>query len=283
VYPCYQAQENGLPARDPAESGERNRVPWLTMRLRGQKVLARCDERGQPIADSGRVEIRYSPNDGRKYQALTANLEPLGGERVLPDDHCGPAEAPPPRDAPKKEAAARSGERGGARPRAMPRKSEARDHHRAVEAGTVLAYADGACSGNPGPAGLGVLVEDGEGRRELSEYLGTGTNNVAELTAILRVAELFAGDPRPIEIRTDSQYSIGVLSKGWKAKANIELVARVKQALARVPAVRLVYVPGHAGVPGNERADELARAAVVARASSGWVTLAPVAKSARPG
>jgi ribonuclease HI len=130
-------------------------------------------------------------------------------------------------------------------------------------------YADGACSGNPGPAGLGISSTDGA---ELSEYLGSATNNVAELTAVLRVAEKYADDPRPIEIRTDSQYAIGVLTKGWKAKANTELVAQVKKALARMGDVHLTYVPGHSGVAGNERADELARAAIVARASSGWVS-----------
>ena len=61
-----------------------------------------------------------------------------------------------------------------------------------------------------------------------------------------------------------------MLSKGWKAKANVELVAEVKKALKRLPGVRLLYVPGHAGVAGNERADALARAAVTARRSSGW-------------
>jgi ribonuclease HI len=118
------------------------------------------------------------------------------------------------------------------------------------------------------------VVADEEGARsELSEYLGTATNNIAELTAILRVAEKYAGDPRPVEIRTDSQYSIGVLSKGWKAKANTELVAEVRRALAMMADVHLTYVPGHSGFAGNERADELARAAIVARRSSGWLTV----------
>lgn len=101
---------------------------------------------------------------------------------------------------------------------------------------------------------------------DCSEYLGEATNNVAELTAILRAAELLPVGAAAV-VRTDSQYSIGVLQKGWKAKANQELVAKVKTALAARKGWRLEYVPGHAGVAGNERADELAREAVASRKS----------------
>jgi ribonuclease HI len=120
-----------------------------------------------------------------------------------------------------------------------------------------------------------VVVIEGDRRRELSEYLGIGTNNVAELTAILRVVEALAGgEARPVTIFTDSSYAIGVLQKGWKAKANVELVAEVKQALKRLASVELRYVPGHSGVPLNERADALATESVRRRATRAWTTLA---------
>ena len=130
----------------------------------------------------------------------------------------------------------------------------------------IAIFTDGACSGNPGPAGLGVVVVD-EGRRvELSEYLGLHTNNIAELTAVLRaLGEIPEG--RPAMIYTDSQYSIGVLQKGWKAKANVALVAELRAVLKTRPAVKLAYVPGHSGVLLNERADQLAREAVEGRKS----------------
>src|SRR5690606_30830355 len=107
--------------------------------------------------------------------------------------------------------------------------------------GAIIVYADGACSGNPGPAGLGVVIMDGDERRELSEYLGEGTNNIAELTAIKRAAEALAGRDEPIHMFTDSSYSIGVLTKGWKAKKNPELVASVKRALNELPNAELRY------------------------------------------
>ncbi|WP_437782214.1 ribonuclease HI [Sorangium sp. So ce1097] len=245
-------------------------MPWVRASLRGQTVYARADAAGAlSTEEGGGVEIRYKPHDGRRYRARADNLT-IVDPKVLPDETCGPAEA---------VVKARAGEQpegaGGAAPGAPPgparaqRKASARGATAAapVPEGAVIVYADGACSGNPGPAGLGVVVIDGGRRIELSEYLGTGTNNIAELTAILRALEEVEPG-RPIVIHTDSQYSIGVLQKGWKAKANVELVASLREALeARRPPARLVYVPGHAGVLLNERADALAREAVRERKS----------------
>jgi ribonuclease HI len=213
------------------------------------------------VADGGRVEIRYKANDGRLYQARADNLEVVDGT-PLPDDTCAPAAAvskPEPRAAgAAKPSAGRDGEPG----RASPNPSGA--PRAAHPAGSIIVYADGACSGNPGPCGLGVVFIDGPRRVELSEYLGEGTNNIAELTAVLRaLAE--APAERAMMIYTDSQYTIGVVQKGWKAKANQALVAELRAALASRPAARLSYVPGHAGVLLNERADALAREAVSGR------------------
>lgn len=126
-----------------------------------------------------------------------------------------------------------------------------------------IAYTDGACTGNPGPAGAGFIVIAPDGKiREGFENLGVGTNNIAELTGVLRAVEGVPNDGVPLVVHTDSKYAIGVLTKGWKAKANQELIAKIKRALSLRPNVSMVYVPGHAGVPLNERADELAREAV---------------------
>ena len=117
--------------------------------------------------------------------------------------------------------------------------------------------------------GIGVLVLWDDKREELSEYLGHGTNNVAELTAIERGLDLAeAAAPardRPIRVYTDSAYSIGVLSMGWKAKANQELVARIRSRLSQFIDVTFIKVAGHAGIPENERCDELARDAITNR------------------
>jgi ribonuclease HI len=222
--------------------------------------LARCDAQGVLSESAGKVEIRYRPQDGKAYHALARNLEPVKSEGVLPDDHCSEAHAPS--EPPAKKSGGRKSSGGD--------KASAKAPERAIAGDHVIAYTDGACSGNPGPAGLGVvLVHDSE-QRELSEYLGVGTNNVAELTAILRALEAHIGSPLPLVVHTDSQYAIGVLSKGWKPKVNQALIESIKERMREVKQLKLVYVPGHAGVPLNERADQLARAAVVARASAGW-------------
>ena len=116
-----------------------------------------------------------------------------------------------------------------------------------------------------------MVAIDGGKRRELGEYLGVGTNNIAELTAIDRALDLVGADAgaRPVRVYTDSSYSIGVLSKGWKAKANQELIARMRRRLATLPNVEFVKVSGHAGVPENERCDELARDAITGRWRNG--------------
>ncbi|MEC7518916.1 MAG: ribonuclease H [Myxococcota bacterium] len=241
-------------------------MPWKPMLLRGAKVLARVDAAGEPVAEGGRVEIRYKPNDGRAYRAGVRNLTPVDGAAILPDAHCAEAEVPESQPSAK----------GGARKpkKKSSKKSAAPPPH---EEGAIIVYADGACSGNPGPAGLGVLILDGDDSRELSEYLGEGTNNVGELTAILRAASELAGTDKPVRIYTDSQYSIGVLTKGWKPKKNKELIRDVKAALAQIDDVVLHYVPGHAGHDFNEKADQLAREAVETRGKRGWEPVTPFA------
>ncbi len=215
-------------------------MPWIEALLRGQTVLALANDKGQLLAQGGRVEIRYKPNDGRAYRAAVANLSPKPGGRLLPDDACAPAVASPPKASSKSASPA--------------------PHER--PATEWLAYTDGACSGNPGPAGSGMVVIAPGGKiHEGFEYLGQATNNVAELTAVMRGAECIPRDAKTAAVMTDSKYAIGVLSKGWKAKVNQELIARARQVLAG-RALILVYVPGHAGVALNERADELAREAV---------------------
>jgi ribonuclease HI len=225
-------------------------MPWLEATLRGQRVLARAKEDGTLSIEGGRVEIRYSPKDGRAYRAAARNLEIVGGTKLLGDEACVPAKA---------AEAVQSGRAGawapGPRAPGTPPGSG--------PATGWIAYTDGACSGNPGPAGCGIVLVSPTGKlHEGFEYLGEATNNVAELTAILRAVEWLPTHARSVVVHTDSQYAIGVLQKGWKAKVNQDLVARAKRAV-EARGAHLVYVPGHQGVPLNERADALAREAVL--------------------
>ena len=81
--------------------------------------------------------------------------------------------------------------------------------------------------------------------------------------------------PRPVTrtvvVHTDSQYSIGVLARSWKAKANQALIAEIRAELAPMPRVVWHWVRGHVGVDLNERCDELARLAIANRRSTDQV------------
>jgi ribonuclease HI len=219
-------------------------MPWIRYKLRDSEVWARVDDSGALVPDeAGRVEVVYKAVPGAKvYRAAARNLTPAGGEAV--EIEVGAAAEPP---APKKSATGASPVTGK------------------IPADAIHVWTDGACTGNPGPAGIGVVVIDGDKRREHSEYLGPGTNNIAELTAVLRGLDMVGDPQRPVRVYTDSSYSIGVLSMNWKAKANVELVAEIRDRLRAFPRLAFVKVAGHAGIPENERCDQLARDAVVRR------------------
>lgn len=140
----------------------------------------------------------------------------------------------------------------------------------------LFAYTDGACSGNPGPGGWGVVLVARDGgrelrRRELSGGEEHSTNNRMELMAAINALEVLER-PSSITIVTDSAYVKdgitkwiqGWQRKGWKTAGgqpvkNVELWQRLLAASARHDEVHWNWVKGHAGHPENERADELAR------------------------
>jgi ribonuclease HI len=139
----------------------------------------------------------------------------------------------------------------------------------------ILAYTDGACSGNPGPAGIGVVLVCGDHRREISEYLGEATSNIAELSAVVRALSAIKDRTRDVLVYSDSQYTIGVLTQNWKARANKELIEQARALASAFSRLRLSWVPGHAGVAENERCDVLAKAAIRARRGQSGVPLEP--------
>jgi len=221
------------------------------MRFKGERVFVKADDSGKPELDgAGRAEMKYRETDAKSYRPSAGNLLP-DGEMSSPSSSSS--------SSPSSFLSA-SSTPSSPRPKAKPKATTPGGH-------ALELWTDGACSGNPGPMGIGVVAIDGGKRRELGEYLGVGTNNIAELTAIDRALDLAGTDlaKRPVRIYTDSAYSIGVLSKNWKAKANQELIARMRRRLAGLHNIEFVKVSGHAGIPENERCDELARDAITGR------------------
>jgi len=137
----------------------------------------------------------------------------------------------------------------------------------------VEVYADGACKGNPGPGGWGVLLVAGGKERELHGGEPATTNNRMELTAVIRALEALK-QPSKVCVYTDSQYVQKGMTewmsswkrRGWrtadhKPLKNEDLWKHLDE-LARNHKVEWHWVRGHAGHPGNERADALANRGV---------------------
>ena len=137
----------------------------------------------------------------------------------------------------------------------------------------VEIWTDGACKGNPGPGGWGALLRAGVHEKELFGGDPDTTNNRMELTAVIEALGLLKRRCRII-VHTDSQYvKLGVtewlpmwIRRGWKtagnkAVKNADLWRRLAQ-LAAEHDIDWRWVKGHAGVPGNERADALANRGV---------------------
>ena len=136
------------------------------------------------------------------------------------------------------------------------------------------AYTDGACRGNPGPGGWGVVLEREDGAvRELRGAVAQTTNNRMELQAAIEaLAALPAG--AAVELVTDSEYVMKGITewlerwkrKGWRTAAGKPVRNQeLWQNLERLAAAREVawrWVRGHSGVAGNERADALANQAI---------------------
>ena len=139
----------------------------------------------------------------------------------------------------------------------------------------IEVFTDGACLGNPGPGGWGVLIIDSDGRRELNGGEADTTNNRMEMLAAIRALEATA-DAASITLFTDSQYvKNGITSwiKGWKRNGwknaskqpvkNRDLWEQL-DALTQGRVIEWKWVKGHSGHPENERVDELARAGAAA-------------------
>ena len=218
-----------------------------------QSVWANVDDDGQLVIENGRVAIRYQNEEGAKvYQASPQNI---GGAATE-----------------KKASKSKSKKRtkddiegfdeniweNPAGECVVETTSRVDTEIAAPKPGEAQIYTDGACKTNPGPCGSGLVVVTEDDVIDIFQYVGIGTNNIGELFAI-KLALDYCPDVTNLRIFTDSSYAIGVLDKGWKAKANKKLIETIKEQIADLSAtLTFVKVKGHSGDPLNERADQLA-------------------------
>lgn len=134
----------------------------------------------------------------------------------------------------------------------------------------VEIFTDGACSGNPGPGGYGVILRFGEHTKELSGGEHETTNNRMELTGVI-IGLSALKEPCEVTLTTDSKYVVDSITKGWvygwqkkgwiksdkKPALNVDLWKQLLPLLEKHK-VNFVWVKGHAGPPENERCDQLA-------------------------
>lgn len=124
----------------------------------------------------------------------------------------------------------------------------------------VIIYTDGACSGNPGPGGWGALLVWGKKALEISGHEDHTTNQRMELTAVIKALERLKR-PCDVIVYTDSQYVVGVMTQGWKRRANLDLLERLDK-LCQIHQVEFKWVRGHNGNRYNEWVNRVAQEAV---------------------
>jgi ribonuclease HI len=130
----------------------------------------------------------------------------------------------------------------------------------------IKIYTDGAAKGNPGPGGYGVVLKYGQHRKELSGGFRLTTNNRMELLGVIIGLEALKTNEHKITVYSDSKYVTDAINKKWlskwiktgfKRKKNIDLWQRLIPLLEKYD-ITFNWVKGHAGIPENERCDQLA-------------------------
>ena len=130
----------------------------------------------------------------------------------------------------------------------------------------ITIYTDGSSRGNPGPGGYGTVMKYKAHRKEMSEGFRKTTNNRMELLAVIIGLEALKVQQANVTVYSDSKYVVDAVEKGWlagwtrkdfKGKKNKDLWLRFHDVYQK-HRVKFQWVKGHAGIPENERCDQLA-------------------------
>lgn len=207
---------------------------WKRMSFKGNKVWVAMNDDKSFFEKENKLQIKYGLKQDYEYLIKKENIKPV--TQAIPKGERNKSE----KNISKKEG----------------------NKQINSDKNVINIFTDGASSGNPGPSGIGVYMIYKERKKEISEFIGNATNNIAELTAIKRALEELKKFDIPVFIYTDSNYSLGVLTKDWKVQANKELIVEIKKLLTKFKKVEIIKVKGHAGIIENEIADRLATSAI---------------------
>jgi ribonuclease HI len=214
---------------------------WKRRMFKKNKVWVATDPEGNALVYKNKVLIKYQLDQDYEYWVHPGSIHDI-----------------PDADSTRKQEQTKPSQKN----RALKDKPNTGSQPAGMKNRTVIIYTDGASSGNPGPSGIGVVMQHGGQEREISKFIGHTTNSVAELTAVQIALQSLKRKDLPVRLYTDSSYVYNLLMSGWKARKNIPLVCAIKKLMAQFADVQIFKVQGHAGVIENERADRLATSAI---------------------
>ena len=220
-------------------------INWKRMVFKKNKVWLATDQDQKPVTKNGKVLIRYQLDQDYEYWVLSKNINPI--------------------DSLQRKEKTKKGEKSTQKSSKQKDTKTKSDTKYLIEKScddAINIYTDGASSGNPGPSGIGVVMRFSNHEKEISRYIGITTNNMAELEAIRSGLMAVKNSNLPVRVFTDSRYAYGVLTQGWKAKKNQDIIESIKKILSKFNDLKFIKVKGHAGIEGNERADFLATSAI---------------------
>ena len=209
---------------------------WQRMQFKGNKVWMMVNTEGHPIVRENKVLIKYNLKQDYEYWVHQKSISDINSKQ-LKQNFTGKKKFRHEKKSSVKKASI---------------------HEIAREQDAVFIFTDGASSGNPGPAGIGVVMRHGKHKKEISKAIGKATNNIAELEAIRAGLAALKNTHLPVRVFTDSAYAQGVLSLGWKSQKNTALVRSVRKIMSQFKDIELIKVSAHSGIADNERADALA-------------------------
>jgi ribonuclease HI len=220
-------------------------INWKRMVFKKNKVWVATDRDQNPILKNGKVRIKYQLDQDYEYWVHFKNINPIDSLQRKKKTE-------------KKEKSTQ---------KSLKKKGKKTQSHIQSLTKTpcddvITIYTDGASAGNPGPSGIGVVLRFGKHEKEISRYIGIATNNMAELEAIRSGLTAVKDSNLPVRIFTDSSYAYGVLTQGWKAKKNRDIIDSIKKILPKFHDLKFIKVKGHGGIEGNEKADFLATSAI---------------------